>query len=484
MQSALVAVLLSMLTAVVWGAEAEELITRSIDAHGAALRELSRLDMQWSVDEALIYESQRPGTPWDRTTVWQGHAVDLGQELYVGEEIRTGGGYHSHRSTIANGDVSRQINHLRRTTLKSEQLFSSSIRPALLLSPALLLRWMSAQDSGFQRGDDHCRGETCFPTVVVSAGSEHTLSVVFDPETFRVSGIRHGFTDYDGSYTPQELEFHDYRWQSGVLQPTAYTDVYWGFTGRRGRLAAFQTGVDIEAMARPPANLVELQAEPAGLRDFRVEELATGIYLAGDGVFYQLFVEFEEFIVALDATSGDVARRIRAIEEVIPNKPFRYVLVSHHHNDHLHGLDEYHALGATFLASPAHADVIRARIPEADLQLVDDDFALNEHGLRLEIIDIGPLPHSEHMLAGWLPAAGILFEADLFVLGGWREPPPVASDNAVALWQYIEKREWPVKLIVDPHSPRVATLEDLRKAVARRGERAASATPTAVWGKP
>ena len=486
---ATLAALSILLAATAFANEVEELMARSIDAHGSAQNKLSKLDMQWSIDEAMIFESARPGPPWDQASVWQGHVLDLARRRYVQEEIRAGGGYRSHRSTIVERDTTRQVNHLRRTALESEQPFSGSIRPALLLSPPFLLRWLSELDPGALRREDRCQGEACSPAIVVTPrGEKESLTVLFDPETFLVKGILHGFTDYDGSYTPQELLFDDYRRQSGVLQPTTFAESFWGFTGRRGRLEAFQAGVDIETASRLPADLVALEAEPEGLRDFRVEELAPGVYLAGDGVFYQLFVEFAEYIVAMDATSGDVTRRIRAIEEALPGKPFRYVLVSHHHNDHLHGLDEYHAKGATFIAARAHAKPIRERIPDAELILVDDRLVITGGPAgdvrRLEIADIGPLPHSEHMLAGWLPAPGILFEADLFVLGGWRAPAPVASDNAMALWRHIEERGWSVKLIVDPHSPRVATREDLRKAVERREKQAANATPTAAWTKP
>ena len=81
-----------------------------------------------------------------------------------------------------------------------------------------------------------------------------------------------------------------------------------------------------------------------------------------------------------------------------------------------------------------------------------------------EIIDIGPTPHSEHLLVAWLPEEGILFEADHF-------PNPANGRMAPAqlvtrrLGEVIDARGMDVKTIVGAHSARIASREDLAKAL-------------------
>ena len=84
---------------------------------------------------------------------------------------------------------------------------------------------------------------------------------------------------------------------------------------------------------------------------------------------------------------------------------------------------------------------------------------------NIQIIDIGPTPHSEHLLVAWLPEEGILFEADHF-------PNPANGRMAPAqpvtrrLAEVIDQRGMDVKTIVGAHSARVASRADLVKSLA------------------
>ena len=84
---------------------------------------------------------------------------------------------------------------------------------------------------------------------------------------------------------------------------------------------------------------------------------------------------------------------------------------------------------------------------------------------QVGLIDIGPTPHSEHILVAYLPDEGILFEADHFTnpING-RMPP--AQPVTKHLAKMIDKLGLDVKTIVGSHSPRIATIEDLRKSLA------------------
>ena len=95
---------------------------------------------------------------------------------------------------------------------------------------------------------------------------------------------------------------------------------------------------------------------------------------------------------------------------------------------------------------------------------------------KLEVIDFGPTPHAKHILMAWLPEEGILFEADHF-------PNPTNGQMAPAqevtkrLAEVIDQQGLDVKIIVGAHSPRIASIDDLRKALALSPVQVAQNTP-------
>jgi glyoxylase-like metal-dependent hydrolase (beta-lactamase superfamily II) len=99
------------------------------------------------------------------------------------------------------------------------------------------------------------------------------------------------------------------------------------------------------------------------------------------------------------------------------------------------------------------------------LQFVKDKYVFEDGSRKLEIIDIGPTPHSKHLLVAWLPEEGILFEADHFPnpTNGRMQP---AQDVTKRLAEVIDKMGLDVKFILGAHSPRIASIDDLRRSLA------------------
>lgn len=122
---------------------------------------------------------------------------------------------------------------------------------------------------------------------------------------------------------------------------------------------------------------------------------------------------------------------------------------------------------------------MRAAATDADslkLQFVEDRYVFDDGSRKLEIIDIGPTPHVEHLLVAWLPEEGILFEADHFPNPTNGQMAP-AQPVTVRLAEAIEEQGLDVKIIVGTHSPRIASIDDLRSALALRPVKVAQTSP-------
>ena len=142
-------------------------------------------------------------------------------------------------------------------------------------------------------------------------------------------------------------------------------------------------------------------------------------------------------------------------------------MLTHHHNDHVLGVAAYIEESATILTVAENETVVRAAGGDAadfKLEFVKGSRTIDDGTRSIEIHDIGPTPHVEHLLIAYLPAEGIIFEADHFPLPQ-TGPIPMAIPNTKAFASALAKKNFNVEKIVGAHSPRIASQEDLDGAL-------------------
>lgn len=446
-------------------------IERAIAAHGGELlTTMTSVVTEWRLDDALIFQSRRPATPWERTRRWQGFAIEFDARRYADARYDGGSGYEWITGTVSDASGTLRLDYRNSTYRRIALNFDDAIADAMLLSPLVLLHWLTDHRQLAEYLGRRQFNDTALEVLKVSRSDGGTIEVAFDLDTGRIRNLESGYTDYDGSRVPLQFRYLDWRESNGLHYPARVEVRAHGDIARRAFLAHIDIGSSIDNYLHLPDGFRATPNEAADIRAFRLEEMAPRVYFVGEGVMYQLIVEFDEFLVALDGSSGDVQRRIDAVRERIPDKPFRYVLASHHHDDHLHGLDEFVALGAKILAAPTHVDIVSDYVEDQlgrrpEVVPVNDDYVITDGERELRIIDIGPTLHSERILVAHLPEEKILFAADLYVLGGRREPVRPAMANGLALFEQISMRDLDVERIVDPHSPLIATINDLQRSV-------------------
>src|SRR5437879_12190451 len=88
------------------------------------------------------------------------------------------------------------------------------------------------------------------------------------------------------------------------------------------------------------------------------QKLADGVWCIGGGTHNSLAVEFRDYAAVIEAPLNE-ERSLAVINEVsrlIPNKPIRYVVNTHHHFDHSGGLRTYLAQGDTIVTHQANRE--------------------------------------------------------------------------------------------------------------------------------
>jgi glyoxylase-like metal-dependent hydrolase (beta-lactamase superfamily II) len=201
----------------------------------------------------------------------------------------------------------------------------------------------------------------------------------------------------------------------------------------------------------PAASADSATTPPPAVPRAAVRTLAPGVYLVPNvrPGFHVLFTEFDEFVLVVDAPAGwhelhqvpavDLvpgasssavgARLLEIVRTTVPDKPVRYVALTHHHSDHAGGVRPFVAAGATILGSAPTRQVVEQAVrapytlgPDAlsqrrvplSFETVGAEHIVRDDSMEVRLIDVGPNPHAEGMLVAWLPRQKILYVADLF----------------------------------------------------------------------
>src|SRR5580704_8721399 len=106
---------------------------------------------------------------------------------------------------------------------------------------------------------------------------------------------------------------------------------------------------DVKANVAVPTMPVPDVVRTASVAPVKVEsqKLGDGLWLLGGGTHNSVLVEFADFAAVVEAPNNET-RSLAVIEEadrLLPNKPIKYVVNTHHHFDHAGGLRTYLSQG-------------------------------------------------------------------------------------------------------------------------------------------
>lgn len=185
-----------------------------------------------------------------------------------------------------------------------------------------------------------------------------------------------------------------------------------------------QLAVNLPNMTITPIPEAYAQYQPDAFLDFptpSINELASGVYLVGQGWGFTLFIDNGDHYISVGAwqmpnDSFTWQQRLDLLHQTTgQNKPVERFIVTHHHDDHLMGLNEVIKHGAKLLVLPEHLDAVKASvgapITESQLSVIADMSAFAKEGIG--IIDV-PSSHAAHNLVVYLPEHKLLFAEDMF----------------------------------------------------------------------
>ncbi len=195
------------------------------------------------------------------------------------------------------------------------------------------------------------------------------------------------------------------------------------------------------------------------------EKIADGVWFIAGGSHNSVLVEFEDHVAVIEAPlNPERSEAVMAeVEKLIPGKPLRYLINTHHHFDHSGGVQTYAAKGVTIVTHEMNVPFYQGLHSGATFEGVGDHKNMTDGKRSLDIHHMQGNTHNEGLLMVYLPKEKLLVQADAF---SPRPGPPPSEVNpfSVNLHDNIVRLNLDVERIAPIHGT-VVPLADLRTAI-------------------
>jgi glyoxylase-like metal-dependent hydrolase (beta-lactamase superfamily II) len=380
-----------------------------------------------------------------------------------------------------------------------------------LIGEQHLIQGVSGTDAWNQVGENP-------PTPAIAAVADRQLQLLITPQGVIKAAIKHNATvetqTVDGkkmtvtSFTmPGQFKVKAFvndrnqvenveSWNTnpvlGDLQTeTTYAD-YKDFGG-----AQFPTRITQKQGGFPTLDLTVTDVKPNAPADIQIpdnvrqasvkvtaDKVADGVWYLTGGTHHSVLIEMSDHLVVIEGPQDDAraAAVIAEVKKLVPNKPIKYVVNTHHHFDHAGGLGAFAADGATIithdvnkafleqsLAAPRtiQPDKLAQSGKKATVDGMQDKRVLSDGTHTVELYLIKGTPHGDGLIMAYLPKEKLLVEADAFTPAPPNATPPAQPNPAqVNLYDNIERLNLAVDQILPLHGRKVP-LAELQKAIGK-----------------
>jgi glyoxylase-like metal-dependent hydrolase (beta-lactamase superfamily II) len=278
---------------------------------------------------------------------------------------------------------------------------------------------------------------------------------------------------------PLQVTYADYQDFGGVKFPTKIRQVAGGFPSLD--LAVSQVRPNAAVDIQVPEAVRQTTAPYARVT---TQMVADGVWYVAGGTHHSVAIEMKDHLIVVESPLND-QRALAVLAEVrglVPNKPIRYVINSHHHFDHAGGLRAVAGEGVTIvthevnrpfldqaLAAPAtiNPDHLAQSGRKGTVEGVRDRRTMTDGARTVEILHIAGNLHADGLLMVYLPKEKLLIEADAYTPLALNAPVPMpVSPFTSNLADNITRLGLTVDRLLPLHG-RVVPLAELNRTIGR-----------------
>ena len=461
--------------------KAKAALDRSVAAYGGreALNAIANVSIKINGDSVHRNQSRKPGD-LDRTPYIGEVVIDMkNSRAMQTQKGHYPGGFNWHQGFVIDAGNRTSFDLIRKTSNAPGPITPANFKAGTRWLPQLVLLNVleRAESLRYVGKADYEKRPHDVIDYVTNDGAR--LALYIDQENGLLSKYETLITDRFAGDSVVENRFTGQRKVGSHMVPARRVQVLngdiindFGFTE-----------VSINTELRP-----ELFKLPEGLRAVTfpaptpVTKHAEKVYTTSAGGYNVLFVDFNDHVFVMEAPGNDRVslQAIEQIKKTIPNKPIKYVAVTHHHDDHAGGIRTYMAEGATLIITPGEQEFFK-KVSNVRFGADPDSLTRNwrepkfepiQNGKRVltdgtttvEIYDIGNGPHTEGMLVAYFPDSKMIYQGDLL-----NRPSngdyPIANDTSAHFLNWIDSKKLAVELTIPVHGT-PTTIVEFRKAVA------------------
>jgi glyoxylase-like metal-dependent hydrolase (beta-lactamase superfamily II) len=415
-----------------------------------------------------VGQAPGPGKPWPRFTIIKYHAAINFEAPAMREEIvriddenpPRGGGAGPYVAATQQGGI-RPIPWGPQTAVAVRDMRNEVAMLQIYLTPHGFLKAATANNPTVRPGA--ARGSQA---VTFTAFGKYTVTGVINAQNLveRVeTRVPNGLL---GDF-PVEAIYSDYRAVDGVQFPMKSQIRQGGFPTLDLPVAEVKpnSAAASQVVGQPRAAAPPAPAEPARVA---AKELAPGFWALEAGVPISFLLEFNDHVVVIEAPGNDERTEavLAEVRRVVPGKPIRYVVNTHHHSDHTGGLRGMVAAGIPVIThevnKPYYERILKnpftlspdrlARAPKAPMiEGMQDKRVLTDGTRTVELHHVRGNLHCEGLLMVYLPKEKLLIQADAFAPRPPGAKPLPSSPFTVNLLENVRRLKLDVEQMVHVH---------------------------------
>jgi glyoxylase-like metal-dependent hydrolase (beta-lactamase superfamily II) len=280
---------------------------------------------------------------------------------------------------------------------------------------------------------------------------------------------------------PVEVTYSNYQdVGGGVMFPRVIEQTSGGFPSLALTVDSFKANVPVSIQTPDPVR----QATNPYSR-VATQMVADGVWFLSGGSHNSAVIEMIDHVIVVEAPLNE-ERSLAVLAEtkkLVPSKPIRYLINTHHHYDHSGGVRAFAAEGVTVVTSEVNRSFLEWALSapatmapdrqakakrKVTIEGVGDKRVLTDGTRTVEIHQMSGNLHHDGLIMVYLPKEKLLIEADALTPGlanaSYPTPPSPftvnLSDNVVRLKLNVEQ--------IMPLHGRVVPLAELDKAIGRK----------------
>jgi len=276
---------------------------------------------------------------------------------------------------------------------------------------------------------------------------------------------------------PVEIRYSEYKDFAGVKFPTRIRQTIGGYPVLDLTVTDVQPNFAVDIAVPDP-----IKQTPAPYSKVATQMVADGVWYITGGSHHSVLIEMKDHLILVESPLNDerAAAVLAEVKSLVPNKPIKYVIATHHHFDHAGGLRAIAAEGITViahdvnktflekaLAAPAtvRPDRLAKSGKKGTVEGMRDKRVLTDGARTVEIHTVAGNNHHGGIVMVYLPKEKLLVEADVYNPPAPSAPPPASvNTNWVNLSDNIKRLSMNVDQILPLHG-RIMPLAELHKSI-------------------